>query len=293
VAIATEDGCFLSGLRHRFEFGHLYPESAKDNLIERSPICICTNFGEEPTYQGESGEFVYKKIDSDNSDDSSCDMCIEGASCDPPAKCACPMSGLGHITDESDDDYKGHICRGKRGPGTWHCYAVVVDGNSSEIRVDGISEPLQCSRSIGENTPAYLDGLTIGADHTFDMSLCFGQGSDGEGEGAISELAVFKGRLDLVDVKAIETYLMKEHGITPSFQSGNNIQEKDDYARLAHAMLSHPPHHKIFADGKKSVPLRYMTKHRSVAWKQVNEVTGESIRVSRIGTKTTDSSSEW
>lgn len=125
------------------------------------------------------------------------------------------------------------------------------------------------------------------------MSLCFGQGSDGEGEGAISELAVFKGRLDNTDIKVMESYLMKKHGIPSPIQSGVDLHEEDDFARLAHAMLIHAPHHKVFANGAKRVPLRCMTKHPTVAWKQTNPVTGEAIRVSRIGTKTTESCSEW
>ena len=40
VAIASEDGCFLSGRHSRFEFGHLYPLSARDMQIDTSPVCI-------------------------------------------------------------------------------------------------------------------------------------------------------------------------------------------------------------------------------------------------------------
>jgi hypothetical protein len=298
VAIATEDGCFLSGLENRFEFGHLYPQYAHESLVERSPICICTKFGQEPPskqIEAGQGESVYRKIDSFNSDDSSRDGSTEGDTFAPPKKCACPFSGLGQTSEGDDDDDEEfvQICRGFRGPGMWHCYSLVVDGASSDIRIDGVPEPLRRSRSIGPHAAAYLDGLTIGADHTFDMSLCFGQGSDGEGEGAISELAVFKGSLDTKDIEAMESYLMHKHGIPPPTQPDNVLLEEDNYWRLAHAMLSHPPFHEVFANGEKNVPLRYMTKHRSVAWKQVNPVTGDPIRVSRIGTKTTDSSSEW
>eukprot|EP00980_Cylindrotheca_fusiformis_P025338 scaffold13478_cov132-Cylindrotheca_fusiformis.AAC.31 len=298
VAIATEDGCFLSGLQNRFEFGHLYPQHAHESLVERSPICICSKFDQDPPkgdIQGGRGESVYRKIDSYNSDDSSHDGSAQGDTFDPPTKCACPFSGLGHITeDDNDDDEEfGQICRGHRGPGLWHCYSLVVDGTSSVIRIDGAPEPLRCSRSIGPNAVAYLDGLTIGADHTFDMSLCFGQGSDGEGEGAISELAVFKGKLGTDDIEAMESYLMKKHGIPSSTLPESELLKDDNYWRLAHAMLSHPPRHKVFANGAMNVPLRYMTKHRSVSWKQINPVTGERIKVSRIGTKSTESSSDW
>mmetsp|Transcript_3887 Transcript_3887/g.6099 ORF Transcript_3887/g.6099 Transcript_3887/m.6099 type:complete len:455 (-) Transcript_3887:77-1441(-) len=40
VAIATEDGCFLSGLTSKCEFGHLYPQTEAEHLIDRSPICV-------------------------------------------------------------------------------------------------------------------------------------------------------------------------------------------------------------------------------------------------------------
>lgn len=285
VGIATEDGCFLSGLRSRFEFGHLYPASAVESAIERSPICVCTDF---------EGHQSIDKDPSYNSDDSSYDGSMDaGGSCDPGVKCPCAFSGLGTGTDDEDTDKIGHICRGRRGPGAWHCYVAVVDGLSSSVRIDGIPEPLRCTTPNISKSKAFLDGLTIGADHTFDMSLCFGQGSDGEGEGAISELAVFKGRLDTTDIKVMESYLMKKHGIPSPIQSGVDLHEEDDFARLAHAMLTHAPHHKVFANGAKRVPLRCMTKHRTVAWKQTNPVTGEAIRVSRIGTKTTESCSEW
>ena len=41
VAIATEDGCFFSGLSHTFEMGHMYPDTINKGISEeRSPICI-------------------------------------------------------------------------------------------------------------------------------------------------------------------------------------------------------------------------------------------------------------
>lgn len=42
IAAATEDGCFLSGRKSRFEFGHMYPLSNRDMMIDMSPICIAT-----------------------------------------------------------------------------------------------------------------------------------------------------------------------------------------------------------------------------------------------------------
>lgn len=42
VAITTEDGCFVSGRKSRFEFGHMYPISHRDMMIDCSPVCIAT-----------------------------------------------------------------------------------------------------------------------------------------------------------------------------------------------------------------------------------------------------------
>ena len=42
VGITTEDGCFLSGRKSRFEFGHMYPLSNRDMMIDMSPICIAS-----------------------------------------------------------------------------------------------------------------------------------------------------------------------------------------------------------------------------------------------------------
>lgn len=294
VAIATEDGCFLSGLRNRFELGHLYPESAPDNLIERSPICICTDVVRKaPSGEDSDEEQILKKQSSYNSDDSSCDMSLGAAGDDSGLKCGCPFAGLGSVLDDETENQNTSMCRGRRGPGTWHCYVAVVDGASSSIRIDGIPEQIRCTSFESTASHVSLDGLTIGADHTFDMSLCFGQGSDGEGEGAMGELAVFKGRLDTVDIEAMERHLMTKHGIPFPLQPESEISTEDEYSRLAHGMLAHAPFHNVFDSGLKRVPLRYMTKHRVVAWKQTNPVTGEGIKVQRIGSKFGDSSSDW
>ena len=34
VGIATEDGCFVSGLRKKYEVGHMYPHASSDTLVE-------------------------------------------------------------------------------------------------------------------------------------------------------------------------------------------------------------------------------------------------------------------
>ena len=104
-----------------------------------------------------------------------------------------------------------------------------------------------------------LDGLTIGSDHCFGMSLCCGNGSGGEGEGAIAEIAVFHGRLDLLDLQVLERQMMKRHGI-PSVGSSccsakdqdrvtatatnlrqEQVRKENDWVRLAHALFLLPP----------------------------------------------------
>ena len=303
VGIATEDGCFLSGLRNRFELGHLYPATQADNIIERSAISICTAAGDNSVASddeaGDKDSSKNSDENEDNSDDSSCDMSLDGNGGDPGVNCSCPYSNLGRIDGdmgEDDVDDPGNLYRGRRGPGMWHVYTAVFDGDDSEIRIDGIPEPLERSgtRMNIESLAASLDGLTIGADHTFDMSLCFGQGSDGEGEGAMSELIAFKGHLDARDIETIEKILMEKHGISNPTFSFAELEHESNCYRQAHGLLSNPPNHKIFGRQlRQNVPLKYLAKHRIVAWRQMNPVTGERIQVSRIGTKMAESSSEW
>jgi hypothetical protein len=310
VAIATEDGCFFSGLRHRFELGHLYPQTARDKLSERSPICICTDSGkpqlvtdmspqerQETATHDDKEHFRRGHEDSWNSDDSSGYMSVDGAGGDATGyKCSCPFSGLqGDSLDDDDEDEDGpfQLYRGTRGPGSWHCYAAVFDCESSLIRVDGVPEQMSCDSTSMETFAASLDGLTIGSDHSFDMSLCFGQGSDGEGEGAISELVMFKGRLDPYDIAVIEQQLMSKHGIQPPALPALELAQEDQMTKQAHALLAHPPHHKMFAASTVQVPLRYAARHRLVAWRQSHAVTGEPVKVQKIGSRLGDSSSDW
>ena len=65
-----------------------------------------------------------------------------------------------------------------------------------------------------------MDGLTLGSDHCFGISLCCGQGSPGEGEGAISEVAVFSGRLDEAAYHATSARLIRigEGCVTGAFE---------------------------------------------------------------------------
>lgn len=306
VGIATEDGCFMSGLRRRFEMGHLYPETQRDDVIERSPICLCTDArggtglesSDKSTKFGGDSANGDDKDHSYNSDDSSCDMSLEAVSGDPGFKCACFFSGLGDGDECGDNEENedvapvGQLCRGGLGPGTWHCYVGIFDGVESSIRIDGEAESVRCNFPMSLGIPV-LDGLTIGADHTFDMSLCFGQGSEGEGEGAIAELGVFKGRLALEDIKVLEHGFMSRYGIPSSTVPEYERAEENRHHRMAHAMLTHAPAHQLFENNTRRIPLRYMTKHRIVAWRQTNPVTGERVRVQRIGSKLGDSSSDF
>lgn len=321
VAIATEDGCFFSGLQKKFELGHLYPGNENDILIERSPICISADY----IGPGSGLEEGARSIDEDkkmaslamgrrtnsellHSDDSSCDMSyLEAAPGEQGWKCMCPFNGVGDLADDgessSQEDHniegKGQVCRGRLGPGIWHCYVAVFDGEQSQIRVDGVEEPKSFDSRIPSSFKACLDGLTIGSDHTFDMSLCFGQGSDGEGEGAMAELAVFKGKLNVIDLMALEEHLMTKHGIPHPKRPSEEVATDDEYSRLAQGLLlqscdaSDDKVDGLMSLKPKPVPLRYFTKLRNVSWKQTNPVTGESISVQRIGTKCGNSSSDW
>jgi hypothetical protein len=344
VAIATEDGCFFSGLKNKFEMGHLYPATADEMLVERSPITLCAEYQGPFTRIFESvsasslppSSSLWDDQDRDNknqqslsavsnfgnrncnsgyfnSDDSSCDASdFEAANGNPDWKCQCPFTGLGDLGSdvdtgssdgEGDDGNQdpGHACRGQLGPGSWHCYVAVFDGADSMIRIDGIKEPVTAETPVPPSFKASLDGLTIGSDHTFDMSLCFGQGSDGEGEGAISEIACFKGRLDEQDIQTMESYLMGKHGIEVPHRQHHEIALDDEYARKAQALIAKSWVNYGISNNNNDravdlhpVPLRYLARLRQVAWQQINPVTGEVIVVSRIGSRAAaNESSEW
>ena len=401
VGIATEDGCFCSGLHNRFELGHLYPNSALMELSEMSPICMAVDTISAPTVAADgavaSGQTTSSTpqtpvktpleqhllsdddseddSDDDYGDDSSSELAGSPSHPNPTKKrgwlnnCTCifqdksdPMgfastkgdenrqntaSSPGGIRedsqtmrlddDDSDDDPEAErILRGSRIPGMWHCYAAVFDGKQySTLRVDGVEEVLVCdsqgtpntgiggsndadnSHAKGTSGPsssrnhrtrggprAMLDGLTIGSDHCFDMTLCFGQGSGGEGEGAIAEIAVFSGRLDLQDLEVLEKQLMVKHGIPNPDLSREALVKEDEWTRKSTALYCQTPaesaayhlrHRDDAALGleQNTVPLRIMTKHRSVAWHQFNPVTGEELRIKRIGSRSAGSSSDW
>lgn len=287
VGIATEDGCFLSGLTRRCELGHMHPQCERDSIIDMSPVCICcdgagaSDFSHTPT------------TDEEECDDDS------SAAADIPDGCKCAFNPNKELFDsesvrDNEDDSKppDYVHMGRLGPGRWHCYVAVIDGSESTIRIDGAQETI--THFINDDAgPVVLDGLTIGSDHSFNLSLCFGDGAPGEGEGSISELIVFQGRLPLRDLAALEDHLMRKHGITPTTSSDANVLlQEDEWKRMSRALIeqSAPYDSIVVPDG---VPLRVMANDPSVSWHRNNAVTGERMQVARIGSRLSQGSSDW
>jgi hypothetical protein len=86
----------------------------------------------------------------------------------------------------------GHVCRGRLGSGM---FGIDIPLYLMD-RIVGLGLLDSKSRCIANlyfppTFQTFLDGLTIGSDHTFDMSLCFGHGSGGGGEGGWSWLKEF------------------------------------------------------------------------------------------------------
>lgn len=292
VGIATEDGVFFSGLNRRFLLGHTYPDTAQCIDTERSNVCISTESSvpTSTTNTGSASKFIESlRLDSD--------LDSRGV-CAPETLCTSQFFGSDSSDDEGEylssnastppmsDAAEDEIFRGRTGPGKWHCYTAIFDGKDSIIRVDGFSEsPSESNQqSCGNGS---LDGLTIGSDHRFHLSLCFGDGSEGEGEGAISELAIFKGRLPIDDIITIESYLMNKHGIS---MADEIICAEEELRRKIHALITQPP---PWPKEGAQTPLRLAAQHPSVAWVKVNPVTGNQIAVKRIGCKSTALSSDW
>ena len=111
------------------------------------------------------------------------------------------------------------------------------------------------------------------------------------------ELAFFKGKLELIDILKLERHLMDKFGITMPVKPKSERTIEDSNSRLAHSLMDQSPSCVSRSNNDdiiRGVPLHHMTMLREVAWKQTNPVTGESIRVQRIGNKFRDgSSSEW
>lgn len=304
VGIATEDGCFVSGLKRRCELGHMHPLSLRDAMIDMSPICIATDYQRmHPQRSGSPSESLFAgqsrslsgRSGGDSgadSDDSSCalDTSREGGG----LQCACEFHESVTQSWEENDEEPPEECvyRGQRGPGLWHCYVCVFDKEDSVIRIDGSTEPLEKGCCQDSPPVAIMDGLTIGSDHCFDMSLCLGDASIEEGEGAISELAVFKGRLPDTDIEQLEDHLMRKHGIVKSKPAERaSLVREDKWKRQGRALIAQPPPWSMRAPS--GIPLPIMARDRDVSWHRINAVTGKDVRVSRIGSKFSHGSSDW
>ena len=393
VGIATEDGCFLSGLRKRCELGHLYPVTEQDRLTDKSPVCVAmerrklrkrssASLLSYPSTSSAGDDYEHADDDDENDDghneDDSSEDDDDESDEDPnnnthnnnhandilnstsneyetvmtkrqrrstQGRCICPFwfssslpssdgisrtrlprnNASNHHSGNGDDNGtptvpQECIHRGSRGPGLWHCYTAVIRPEGSMLRIDGQDEPMAntttATTTLSSSTSTYpstlvplLDGLTIGSDHTFDMSLCFGQGDgDGEGEGAIAELVVFRGVLPKDDLQTLERHLMAKHGVpVPPIGSRLLFQQQDEDRRRAHALLLAQPRQQIPRQGqhrrdvmddtkndnKSRVPLSFVAQDPSVSWHRRHPVTGEPVRVSRIGSMYSNGSSDW
>ncbi|GAX15397.1 hypothetical protein FisN_8Lh307 [Fistulifera solaris] len=339
VAIATEDGCFLSGLRHRFELGHMYPEDELTEIVERSALCIATvdwiqeedreslvSNDDHAMYdnssQAEDEASGRLSVRDDVSEDASVAIENSGRSygdgsseedeggCDNDPKgpnrmnrCRCIYRNVGNKLDEYDDDDQNYtrrrIHRGRFSPGSWHCYTAVVDDNRTELRVDGMKEGVEHHHFVEyRNGRPMLDGLTLGSDHCFGISLCCGQHMERGGDGAIAEVAVFKGRLPTDDLERLEAQMMREHCIGRPHSPESAFQENNCLKKAEILYLWPPPSESLLSSSHEMtepvpLPLHYMTRHRTVSWKQYDPVSGDEVRLSRIGARNGGSSSDW
>jgi hypothetical protein len=238
-----------------------------------------------------------------------------------------PFNRTDHSIEQPTEDC---IHRGCTGPGLWHCYTAVFDGDNSLIRVDGCKEPKRTREHYGMSMSdieegeeddddadnisragrfvgsGFLDGLSIGSDHLFDMSLCYGEIEGVCGQGAIAEIAVFKGRLDECDIMKLEQHLMEKHGILSveereqfvARENSNRMKpiniachlQEDEWRRQAHALIEQRSPWTL--EGS-AVPLRVAANHHSVAWHRTNEITGSKVKTARIGAKNSNGSSDW
>lgn len=303
VGIATEDGCFVSGLKRRCELGHMHPLNLRDAMIDMSPVCIATDYRRdqpkrshspsESLFASRQGSFSGRS-GGDSGDDSDDSSCAVDTSQEEGVQCRCEFNETVTQSWEEEDEEPPEECiyRGQRGPGVWHCYVCVFDKEDSVIRIDGAPEPLEKGCCQDSPPTAVLDGLTIGSDHCFDMSLCLGDASIEEGEGAISEIAVFKGILPDTDIEQLEDYLMRKHGIAkPKPAERATLVRQDEWKRQGRALIAQPPPWSMRVPN--GIPLPIMARDKDVSWHRINSVTGKDVRVSRIGSKFSNGSSDW
>ncbi|GMH73182.1 hypothetical protein TL16_g06117 [Triparma laevis f. inornata] len=259
VGIGMEDGCFMSGLKTRFELGHMYPHTSLESFLDRSRVKCCASA--TPMI---GNKFRNLEVDGSSDSDSSSDSAesMMSASSLPPA-------------DE--------ILSGQTRPGNWHLYTCIYDGEKSVVRVDG---KVEAEGNVGEGG---LDGVQLGSDHMFNLSLCDGGAGLNIGEaggGAIAEVGAFNSVLSVEDIEIIENELMAKHGIARS--TDLSLQEAE-WGFHATALIHQNQPWKL----EKKIPLRIAARERSVVWKKVEPVSGVKINVSRIGTNKFDSDSEW
>lgn len=318
VGIATEEGCFMSGLNHRFEVGHIYPENDIVEQTGQSSICVAIEASvtdsndfildtrvtpQLSASNGRNGAMngPADAVRSRNADDV-CSYHSRGSDRDDDKswhhdKCTCVFRNNVSKTDALDSDCARRIYRGRFGPGRWHCYTVIADGEHSQIRVDGISEPIHRTGS-SNIMKGILDGITIGSDHCFAVSLCCGQAPTPEGDGAIAEVAVFQGRLMQDDLEVLETNVMTRHGIPRGDSCPRPAWQDNDMEKRAEALFLWPPPQITAREENASmpscgVPLRFLSQNRCVAWKQYHPVTGKEVKIPRIGARASASSSDW
>ena len=124
VGIATEDGCFLSGLRRRFELGHLYPKDQLADITDSSAICLFTEDSTPPSPKIEKDKKKNFKDTEDgmgenSSDDedimaanSSDDEDLEAMNDEP--RCDCVFEGVTEklAVMEDPDERRGRLVRG-------------------------------------------------------------------------------------------------------------------------------------------------------------------------------------
>ena len=332
IGITTEDGCFISGRSSRFELGHLYPLSSRDMQFDMSPICIATGKVGDMNGVNEC-EVVNRSGHRSHEHETSSDTGSTDDSDEKSVHCLCDFDSGDPFNPKNvsvDDPSEDCIHHGATGPGLWHCYTAVFDGKDSIIRIDGCTEPKRTRQSyygsaaMGDDDEdsddadnpsnasrfvgsGILDGLSIGSDHQFDMSLCYGEIEGESGQGSIAELAVFKGRMPDCDIEVLEKYLMKKHGLLSvqekkdyiAKENSNRMKpldievchlQEDEWKRHAHALIEQRRPWKL--DGL-NVPLRVAANHHSVAWRRTNDITGQRMRITRIGAKNSNGSSDW
>lgn len=123
---------------------------------------------------------------------------------------------------------------------------------------------------------------------------------------AIAELAIFKGRMEQVDIEQIEKHLMEKHGILSTAEkvdfiakenksrsnpiSIENHWQEDEWSRQAHALIDQRSPWTMVSE---PIPLRVLANHPTVVWQRFSPITGVPIRTARIGARKSNGSSDW